>query len=193
MNNEIWKDIKEYEGLYQVSNFGRVKSLLGTKMVHGKLIYINREKILSQTINEKKKPYLRIGLNKKGKRKSFLVHRLVAEAFIPNLQNKPQVNHKDGDKSNNCVENLEWCTNLENKMHAVQNNLTARLYEEKNPHCTKINQYNLDGILIKQWECIKTASKKLNISASSISNCCRNINKTAGQFIWRYANENFSR
>ena len=189
MNNETWKDIKGYEGLYQVSNFGRIKSLLGTEMIHGKLIYKKRKKILSQTINAKKKPYLRIGLNKKGKRKCFLVHRLVAEAFIPNPENKPQVNHKDGDKANNYVDNLEWCTNLENKIHAVQNNLIARLYEEKNPHCTQVKQYNLNGNLIKEWECIRTASKKLNINETSISSCCRKRSKTAGGYIWRYTDE----
>lgn len=96
---EIWKDIKGYEGLYQVSNTGKVK-------------------ILSKNIIKKTtkvpKGYLRVGLTKNGKTKYFYPHRLVAQAFIPNLQNKPCVNHKDRNVKNNNVDNLEWCTYKEN-------------------------------------------------------------------------------
>lgn len=189
-NKEIWKDIKGYEGLYQVSNLGRIKSMLGTKMISGKLIYIKREKILSTFKINNNKPYLRIGLNKNKQRKCFLVHRLVAEAFIPNPENKPQVNHIDGNKQNNNVNNLEWVNNQENKIHASKNNLITKLYGEKNPKSRKVIQYDLNYNFIKKWGYIRKAANLLNISEISICNCCRKKAKTAGGFVWRYADEN---
>lgn len=96
---EIWKDIKDYEGLYQVSNLGRVKSLSNIKS--------KREKLLKLTLRTN--GYYMVILYKNTKRAAKNVHRLVAETFIPNPDNLPQVNHKDEDKTNNCVGNLEWC------------------------------------------------------------------------------------
>lgn len=105
---EIWKDILGYEGLYQVSNLGRVKSLNYHKT--------RKEHILKPTNCH---GYLRVNLSKNKNRKSYLVHRLVGEAFISNFDNLPEINHKDENKHNNCVENLEWCDRQYNNTYGT--------------------------------------------------------------------------
>lgn len=126
---EIWKDIKGYENLYQVSNIGRVKSLeriiinsLGRKKTV-------KERILKQT--KHKAGYYRIGLDREGKRKNYLVHRLVAQAFIPNPYNLPECNHKDENPLNNCIENLEWCDHKYNINYGTR---TERASEKMKGH-----------------------------------------------------------
>lgn len=114
---EEWKDIKGYEGLYQVSNLGRVRSL--SRYVKHRTIYILKGKLLKQ--RTRGKGYLAVTLCKNSKLKHYYVHRLVAEAFIPNPNNLPQVNHKDENKSNNCVDNLEWCDDKYNTNYGTRN------------------------------------------------------------------------
>lgn len=124
---EEWRPVKGFEGFYEVSNLGRIKSLCGW---NGRR-YVKREKILNPTKQEGSKKYYRyiVTLTKEKKRKYAKVHRLVAEAFLPNPDKKPQVNHKDGNPLNNNVENLEWCTLQENIHHSVENEL--RVYRIK--------------------------------------------------------------
>lgn len=122
---EIWKDVKGYDGIYQVSNLGRVKSLeRGVQYIgsNGKSCWrINRERILKSPIASH--GYPNIGLRFEGNVKVVCVHRLVADAFLPNPDNKETVNHKNGDKTNNNVNNLEWATNAENLQHAIDKKL----------------------------------------------------------------------
>ena len=110
---EIWKDIEGYEGLYQVSNLGKVKSLNYNKT--------GKEKELR--FNNNGTGYIQVGLTKNKEHKKFLVHRLVAKTFIPNIDNKTFINHIDGNKKNNDVNNLEWCTKSENQLHAYRTGL----------------------------------------------------------------------
>lgn len=167
--SEVWKDIKGYEGKYQVSNRGKIRSL-----VHGNRI---RKTVIN---NRDKYEYVSLFSNKVHTHK---VHRLVAEAFIPNPEHKPQVNHINGNKQNNHVENLEWVTAKENNRHAIVTGL------RKKNNSKIVNQYDLNGNFIKNWHSIRTIEKELKIANSSITACCKGKLKTAGGFTWRYYNE----
>lgn len=190
---EIWKDIKGYESLYQVSNMGRIKSLERYKENHSKLQKVE-EKI--KTINIKNSGYQFVQLYKNNKYKNLMVHRLVAQAFIPNVDNKPQINHIDGNKLNNNVTNLEWCTNSENEKHAWNTGLkqcTEKLKEttrktNKEYKSKPINQLDLQGNYIRTWLNAHEASRHLGIDRSTISQCCRGSrrNKTAGGYKWGF-------
>jgi hypothetical protein len=118
---EIWNDVKDYEGLYEISSHGRLRSLDRVVLRCDGVLSPKKGKIKAFKIH--RKGYLFCALSKNNKQKSMRIHRMVALAFIPNVFNKAQVNHIDGIKENNTVSNLEWCTNLENKIHAQRNHL----------------------------------------------------------------------
>ena len=180
--NEIWKDIKGYEGLYQVSNFGRVKSL-ERESWNGKAYFIKKEQI--RTILKDTGGYYYIGLTKEGKTKNYMVHRLVAEAFIPNPDNYPEVNHKDENKLNNCVDNLEWCTSKYNANYGNRNNKVKEIIRKKGIN-KPVLQYDLDGNFIKEYDALYQAYKATGIRHTNISTCCRGIYKQSGGFIWKF-------
>lgn len=171
---EIWKNVVGYEGLYMVSNFGEI-------------ISIKRNVVLKPSINHK--GYCHVVLSKQGGRKTLRVHRLVAQAFIPNLENKPQVNHIDCDKQNNSVINLEWVTNGENQLHAWSNGLQKDVTGHNNPKARKINQYDINGNHIKTWKCIKDICDELHVHRTSIHRCLNGKYKTSCGYIWKYANK----
>lgn len=222
--NEIWKDVKGYEGKYQVSNLGRIRCLKNKR---------NKEGIMS--LGEKRGYYIILVPNGKS-RKNLFVHRLVAMAFIPNPLNKPYIDHINGDSRDNRVENLRWCTHKENMNNPItkqrirdammgENNpfygkthredTKSRISQsrmgkyrgEENPFYGKkhtletkaimsqkkkerggipIVQMSKEGEIIKVWEHASIAGKTLNISPSSITECCRGKRKSIGGYIWEY-------
>lgn len=179
MSKEEWRDIKGYEGKYQVSNFGFVKSLQRWDNFNNRVQ--KRERILKQ--NKNRKGYMKVKLYNEEGKKTLSVHRLVAIAFIENPENKEQINHIDGNKANNRLDNLEWCTNKENQIHARKCGLSDNCRKKGK----KIFQYDLQNNFIREWENIKTASVSLGICSSGISNCCKGILKSAGRYKWSYA------
>ena len=119
---EIWKDIRGYEGLYQVSSLGRVKSLAKEILIKNGYTRHQEERFLA--LHPNTHGYLTVGIYKNAKRKHRTIHRLVAEAFLPNRDKSLEVNHKDGDKINNRVDNLEWCSGYKNLAHAYEHKLS---------------------------------------------------------------------
>lgn len=188
---EEWKDIKDYEGLYQISNTGKVKSL-----------YRDTEKILIGDVIRSGKGYLSVGLTKNKKVKSFLTHRLVAQAFIPNPENKPEVNHIDGNTLNNNVSNLEWCTHRENINHAWKtglnenqreklrkmNPLKARKYEFAERRKKPVIQMDLNNNVIREFKSAQDATKYYGMENlyKHISACCVGKRKTAYGYKWKF-------
>lgn len=121
-NATVWKDINGYEGLYQVSNFGEVKSLAHlVRSSRGNSYRMSPSRILKKGLIGRERNYYSVVLCKNGKTQTFLVHRLIAEAFIPNPNNLPQVNHIDENTKNNSISNLEWVTSKENDNHGTRN------------------------------------------------------------------------
>lgn len=170
---EIWKDIKGYENVYQVSTYGNVRSLDNTKN--------RKEKVLKSNLS---RGYSKVDLYKNGIKKTFKIHRLVAETFIKNQDSKETVNHINGIKTDNRVENLEWATCRENTQHAIINGLQdIKINKSKR----LINQYDLKGNFIKQFLGIGCAERSMGFSRGGISKCCRGSRKTAYGYVWRYA------
>ena len=160
---EIWKDIEEYEGLYQISNLGRVKSL--PKLYKRKYnSYYTKEKILKNNLG--KNGYYRVNLSGK----SFYIHRLVAEAFIPNLYDKKTINHIDGVKTNNSISNLEWATYGENNRHAIDTGLRITKTKFEN-HNTKLNEVQVKELklLVKLGYPKRKVGKLFNICHSTVT------------------------
>lgn len=171
----MWKDIYNYEGKYIIDNNGNVKN-------------VKSGKVLSPANSGK--GYMMLYLIKDGVKERKYIHRIVAESFIPNPNNYKQVNHKDGIKNNNNVENLEWVTPSQNIKHAYREGLKKPFFSGingKNHPCSKgILQIDKNNNIIKKWENISRASEELNISVPCISMCCNGIRKTAGNYCWKF-------
>lgn len=175
---ETWKDIKGYEGIYQISDKGRVKRIgsyrnQATSWKSGRLL----------KPTPKDRGYMIVGLSNNNKVKTAYVHRLVAEAFIPNPQDKPTVNHKNGDRSDNNASNLEWATYLENNIHSIE--VLGR--DTKNSSDSKaVLQFDLDGNFIKEYPSMREAQRQTGIHAIDKVCAGAKYRKTAGGYIWRY-------
>lgn len=178
-----WRNIKGYECLYEVSDSGLIKSL-------------QRGERLLKLTKTNKNGYFKVDLYNRGKNKQLLVHRIVAEAFIPNPNNLPVVNHKDENKLNNSVDNLEWVTYKDNTNYgtATQRRIAhtdyskpiyahnARINGKK--VCRSVVQLTLDGLLIKIYESAAEAFRTTNVR--HITECCTGQRKSAGGYLWKY-------
>lgn len=187
---EIWKDIKGYEGYYQVSNMGRIKSVARERKTKGGGLYQIKESIKKQELS--KRGYLRTLLSKNKNMKHFQIHRLVAQAFVSNPYNKPEVNHINEDKTDNRVENLEWMTRTENQNHGTALERMMNTKIEKGiikKMCKPVLQYDLNGNFIREWgstmECEKSGYNR-----GHVASCCRGEEKTHKGYIWKYKEEN---
>jgi hypothetical protein len=167
---EIWKDIQGYEGIYQVSNLGRVKRFkyIGKTQVN---------QVLKGSLQRTK--YINITLFGKEK-KAYPIHRLVAQAFIPNPNNYPIINHIDENPSNNAAKNLEWCT------YAYNNTYGLGMKNRIKTHSRKVFQYTTGYNLVKVWENAKQAEKEGGFKTSNIHQCCNGEKKTHRGFIWSH-------
>ena len=184
---EIWKDIKGYEGLYQVSNLGRVRRVKKIKIV--------TNNILKQSKNLR--GYLGVTLSKNNVRVRRQIHRLVAEAFIENKNNFSQVNHKDEDKTNNCVDNLEWCDakyniNYGSGINRRKEKLKGRKPSSKTVEASRkslskrVLQFDKNGNFIEKFSSTMDVQRKKGYSNSNISRCCIGKRKSAYGFVWKY-------
>lgn len=174
---EIWKPVVGWEGLYEVSNFGNVKSL--DRFVHvNKYLKFCKGQLLK--IYNHKTGYAMVTLRNSGIQKISKVHQLVMNAFNPNnSKEKLEINHIDGNPMNNKLDNLEWCTHKENLQHASKH----RLLSTYKP----INQYDLNGIFIKRWDSMKEAREFYHFGINSLNRACKSKSGIHKGFIWRYA------
>ena len=192
MIEEVWKDIEGYEGLYQVSNLGRVRSL--DRMTYSREGWHRavKGKMLKPLFNrggghkgQIKGRYAYVNLTRNHKYKSVFIHRLVLETFVvnPDPSIYTQCNHKDENTYNNRVDNLEWCTPIENINHGTRNERANK------PLRKPVNMYSKDGVFLNSFESTKDAERKTGVHSGSISCCCRNLPKfhTAGGYVWKYA------
>lgn len=182
MIEEIWRDIKGYEGLYKVSNMGRVKSLERTFIDK-----IGRERYVKECFlkpGTDRGGYLRVGLCDGEKRKTFKVHRLVCEAFHENPDNKPQVNHINEIKTDNRSCNLEWATARENSNFGTRNERIGK--KSAIAKSKPISQYALDGKLVKTWTSLAEVKRQTGFSQGNISLAANGKRKAAYNFIWKY-------
>ena len=176
---ELWSDVKGYEGLYQVSTWGRVRSLgrwVNTNIKNSTKRFI-KSKILKP--GENIKGYSQVRLYKEGKFKNFLVHRLVSQTFISNPNNLPEVNHKDEDKENNTVDNLEWCTSEYNINYGTHNERVTKAMSKP------VYQYDENYDLVHEWPSTMECGRN-GFDSSTVSKCCRGERKRYKGFYWSY-------
>ena len=183
-NIEVWLPIKGYENLYEVSNKGRIRSLnrLVKKWNGNRTI---KGFILKQYV---KRGYYQIRLSKNGAYKYYQVHRLVAIAFIPNPKNLPCINHRDENRLNNCIENLEWCSYEYNNQYGTRGKKISNTHKNRYD-CSRPVRQKLNGTIISTFPSLGEAARQTGINRSNIGSCCRGIEhfNTAGGYSWEFA------
>ena len=176
-----WKTIEGYPS-YEVSDKGQVRSLYRNHSTNGSIINIVR--ILKPVVG--KGGYLQVGLSNEGERRYYKIHRLVLEAFVVSCPERKECNHKNGIKSDNRPENLEWATKSENQLHAYQTGLKFGI-----PHHERsVHQFTLNSIWVDTYKSAHEAFRQTGVHQGSISHCCNGTygHLTAGGFIWRFVN-----
>lgn len=161
MTEEVWKDVTDYQGLYKVSNLGKIKG----------------RKLLKPFDNTK--GYMSVFLSKNGKEKRFYVHRVVATAFVPNPENKPQINHKNGVRNDNRSENLEWCSRSENEQHKYK--FLGFIQKRALPVVQISNKK-----IIAVYPSIRHAARATKCGTKEIARCCRGMYKQVKGFQWEF-------
>lgn len=174
---EIWKDISGYNGIYQVSNLGRIRSYTRKVIYPSGMPHTYRGKIIEP--ERARTGYLRVSLSKNSVEKKYFVHRLVAGAFLDNPDNLPQVNHKDENPGNNNVENLEWCSVSYNINYGTRN---AKLSKRSRV----VKQIDSSGHIVAVYKSVMDLSQKTGFDFSAIYGCCRGSRKTYKGFRWEY-------
>ena len=187
---EIWKDISGYEGCYQVSNFGRIKSLdryiatvgnpSGKRLIRGKILNPSK-----RVMSNGEDGYYSVTLYKCGTGRLFNVHRIVAETFIPNPNNLPCVNHKDENKQNNRVDNLEWCSVAYNNKYGTARERSAEKTRKE------VIKFDLDGNILAMYKSLDDAAKKEKVSKGNLANVCvnRNGKRTLHGYVFMYKDD----
>ena len=181
---EEWKDVVGYEGYYMISNFGNVKSIARITTGNGGIGSGNgrrpiKERILKYAIH---KDYKTVLLCVNGLRKTMKIHRLVGIAFIPNIYNKPQINHIDGNKFNNMVNNLEWVTALENQLHAIKNGYFNDSYAKR---CKAVEQIDNSGNIVFIWKSATECGRN-GYNRESVRDCCLGKQIKHKGYVWRF-------
>ena len=182
---EIWKPVVGYEGLYEVSNIGRVRSL-------ARIVECNdgrKRKIKDRTLKGSRNSggYYGITLHKDGCTKSVNIHRIVAEAFVPNPLEKEEVNHKDENPGNNHASNLEWVTAKENNNYGTRKERAKKAIVEAQGGTEQ--ELSIDGELVAEYESLAAACNATGTHVPNITKCAKGIYKAAGGYIWKYKNE----
>lgn len=181
---EVWKDIIHYEGMYQVSNLGRVRAVdrivdsapeVGSRIAYGH--------ILSITMNER--GYMKVTLYKHNKGKQEYIHRLVAMAFIPNPENLPQVNHKDENKSNNEVSNLEWCSCSYNNNYGSKRKRQGETYLNNGTNCYRVAKLDESGEVVETYRSMREAERKNNLTNGVLSSYFKRGFSECGGCSWK--------
>lgn len=177
---EIWKKVIDYEENYEISSYGRLKSL--DRYVNGRYgLRFAKGKIIKPTVCTN--GYLEYALHRDGEKKIVLAHRLVAQHFIPNPNNYPEVNHIDENIQNNRMDNLEWLTSKQNANYGTRN---QRCKDCNKQYFKPVLQYDLEGNLIKEYETLGDASRDIKGDISAIIRVCKNRQNIAYGYIWKY-------